>query len=66
MVGLIADLTGNIRLGFLFLLIMLALPIPVLMRVCVNAGREEARTWTERKLGEETQGLLRAERSGRG
>ncbi|KAI9636802.1 autophagy-related protein 22-like protein [Dioszegia hungarica] len=60
-VGIIADLTGNIRLGFLFLLIMLAVPIPVLIRVDMTRGREEARTWAERKQGEETEGLLQAE-----
>jgi UMF1 family MFS transporter len=57
-VGLIADMTGNIRLGFLFLLLMLALPIPVLMRVSMPAGRAEAKVWAERRQREESQGLL--------
>lgn len=45
-VGLIADLTGNIRLGFLFLLVMLLIPVPVLLRVDIVAGQEEARVWS--------------------
>ncbi|ADV23204.1 UMF1 family MFS transporter [Cryptococcus gattii Ru294] len=47
-VGLISDLTGNIRYGFLFLLAMLVVPIPVLGRVKVEQGRREAVEWTER------------------
>lgn len=35
-VGVIADVTGNIRLGFLFLLVMLLIPVPVLMRLRVK------------------------------
>lgn len=45
-VGLIADTTGNIRNGFLFLLVMLAVPVPVLLRVRVRAGGEEAIAWS--------------------
>ncbi|BEJ15765.1 hypothetical protein CspHIS471_0503700 [Cutaneotrichosporon sp. HIS471] len=45
-VGLIADSTGNIRLGFLFLAAMLAIPVPVLMRVRVRRGIEEAAAWS--------------------
>ena len=41
-VGLISDLTGNIRNGFIFLLIMLAVPVPVLLRVRTQKGREQA------------------------
>jgi UMF1 family MFS transporter len=44
-VGLIADLTGNIRLGFVFLLIMLAVPVPILLGVRMEDGRREAREW---------------------
>ena len=52
-VGLIADTTGNIRYGYIFLLIMLALPIPVLMRVQIERGKDEARIWAkERKATE--------------
>lgn len=47
-VGLISDLTGNIRYGFLFLLVMLVVPIPVLGRVGVERGRREAVEWAER------------------
>ncbi|OXC64053.1 hypothetical protein AYX13_06417 [Cryptococcus neoformans] len=52
-VGLISDLTGNIRYGFLFLLVMLVVPIPVLGRVGVERGRREAVEWAER-AGKET------------
>ncbi|RXK38176.1 hypothetical protein M231_04550 [Tremella mesenterica] len=48
-VGLIADTTGNIRLGFVFLLIMLSVPIPVLLRVNMSRGREDALQWSERQ-----------------
>ncbi|WVR08980.1 hypothetical protein IAU60_006040 [Kwoniella sp. DSM 27419] len=43
-VGLIADLTGNLRLGFIFLLIMLSVPLPVLLSVSVRRGNNEARS----------------------
>jgi UMF1 family MFS transporter len=43
--------TGNIRLGFLFLLVMLVIPVPVLMRVDMEAGKAEAREW-KRHLGQ--------------
>ncbi|WRT69167.1 uncharacterized protein IL334_006151 [Kwoniella shivajii] len=51
-VGLIADLTGNLRYGFVFLLIMLVVPIPVLLRVSVRKGNEQARIWAEDRLRE--------------
>lgn len=44
-VGVIADMTGNIRYGFVFLALMLAIPIPVLVRVCPDRGADEARAW---------------------
>lgn len=45
-VGLIADRTGNIRFGFVFLLAILALPLPLLwFRVDVPDGREQARIY---------------------
>ncbi|KAK8843980.1 hypothetical protein IAR55_006772 [Kwoniella newhampshirensis] len=53
-VGLIADLTGNARYGFIFLLLMLTVPIPVLLRVNVRKGTEEARIWTETRSGGRT------------
>jgi UMF1 family MFS transporter len=40
-------MTGNIRNGFIFLLVMLAVPIPVLVRVNARLGREEAILWSE-------------------
>ncbi|WVQ81138.1 hypothetical protein IAT38_003260 [Cryptococcus sp. DSM 104549] len=48
-VGLISDLTGNLRYGFLFLLVMLTLPIPVMLRVSVRQGREQATAWAARR-----------------
>ncbi|ORY33093.1 autophagy-related protein 22-like protein [Naematelia encephala] len=48
-VGFIADTTGNIRLGFLFLLVLLAVPIPILLRVRPSEGVEEAKLWAERR-----------------
>jgi UMF1 family MFS transporter len=57
-VGVIADFTGNIRLGFVFLLIMLAVPVPVLLRVRTRRGKEEATEWTEAKAGGEQAALL--------
>ncbi|WVF65441.1 hypothetical protein IAT40_000169 [Kwoniella sp. CBS 6097] len=47
-VGLIADLNGNLRYGFIFLLIMLSVPIPLLLGVSVRKGNEQARSWSER------------------
>ncbi|WVQ73604.1 hypothetical protein IAR50_003184 [Cryptococcus sp. DSM 104548] len=47
-VGLISDLTGNIRWGFLFLLVMLVVPIPVLWGVGVERGRRDAVGWADR------------------
>lgn len=48
-VGLISDMTGNIRNGFIFLLIMLAVPVPVLLRVRAKKGKEEAIEWSNIK-----------------
>ena len=48
-VGLISDMTGNIRNGFIFLLIMLAVPVPVLLRVRAKRGKEEAIEWSNIK-----------------
>ncbi|KAL7421294.1 Autophagy protein 22 [Cryptotrichosporon argae] len=44
-VGAIADATGNIRYGFLFLLVLLAAPVPILLRVDPRRGAAEARAW---------------------
>ena len=46
-VGLIADRTGNIRLGFVFLAIMLAVPIPVLLKVTVEEGVKQGQRWSK-------------------
>ncbi|OCF35669.1 UMF1 family MFS transporter [Kwoniella heveanensis BCC8398] len=51
-VGLIADLTGNLRYGFIFLLIMLSVPIPLLLGVSVRKGNEQARIWSEGKASD--------------
>ncbi|KAH9989260.1 autophagy-related protein 22-like protein, partial [Russula vinacea] len=45
-VGLVADLTGNIRYAFLFLVIMLWAALPVLAGVDVERGRADARAWS--------------------
>jgi Vacuole effluxer Atg22 like len=45
-VGLVADLTGNIRYAFLFLVVMLWAAAPVLAGVDVERGRADARAWT--------------------
>ncbi|KAH9989262.1 autophagy-related protein 22-like protein [Russula vinacea] len=45
-VGLVADLTGNIRYAFLFLVIMLWAALPILAGVDVERGRAEARAWS--------------------
>lgn len=47
-VGLIADRTGQIRYGFVFLFTILALPLPLLWwRVDVHEGHEQARVYAE-------------------
>jgi UMF1 family MFS transporter len=45
-VGLVADLTGNIRYAFLFLLFMLWAAVPVLAGVDVERGRADAHAWS--------------------
>lgn len=52
-VGLITDLTGEIRYGFIFLFLVLALPIPILRwKVDVGRGREEAEEYAETAVQE--------------
>ncbi|CCL98874.1 uncharacterized protein FIBRA_00881 [Fibroporia radiculosa] len=46
MVGLIADTTGNIRYAFFFLVVMVWLAVPILMKVNVDRGREDAKAYT--------------------
>lgn len=48
MVGIIADRTGEIRLGFAFLFVLLALPIPILLwRVNVEVGHADAHQYSQ-------------------
>ncbi|WVQ93114.1 hypothetical protein IAU59_000178 [Kwoniella sp. CBS 9459] len=67
-VGLIADLTGNLRFGFIFLLIMLSVPVPLLLGVSVRKGNEQARLWSEAGFAVDTGDLAdrdeRTERQG--
>jgi len=42
----VADLTGNIRYAFLFLVAMLWAALPVLAGVDVERGRADARAWS--------------------
>lgn len=45
LVGLISDLTGNIRYAFFFLVVMLWAAIPVLRSVDVERGRTDAQKY---------------------
>ena len=44
-VGLISDLTGNIRFAFFFLVFMIWLAVPILMIVDVEQGRKDAQAY---------------------
>jgi len=44
-VGLIADLTGNIRYGFFFVVFMIWLAVPILLSVDVERGRVDAESY---------------------
>lgn len=44
-VGIISDLTGNIRYAFFFLVFMIWLAVPVLMNVDVDRGRKDAQEY---------------------
>jgi len=44
-VGVISDLTGNIRYAFFFLLFMIWLAVPILMSVDVEQGRKDAQAY---------------------
>jgi len=44
-VGLISDLTGNIRYAFFFLVFMVWSAVPILMWVNVEQGREDAQAY---------------------
>jgi len=47
-VGLIADLTGNIRYGFFFVVFMIWLAVPILLSVDVERGRVDADSYSYR------------------
>ncbi|KDR72926.1 hypothetical protein GALMADRAFT_252271 [Galerina marginata CBS 339.88] len=47
-VGLIADVTGNIRYAFFFLVFMVWLAVPILMSVDVDRGRKDAQEYEYR------------------
>lgn len=44
-VGLISDVTGNIRYAFFFLVFMIWLAVPILMSVDVDRGRKDAQEY---------------------
>ncbi|KAL1730204.1 autophagy-related protein 22-like protein [Schizophyllum commune] len=44
-VGFIADVTGNIRYAFFFLIVMIWLALPILMTVNVERGRRDAQSY---------------------
>lgn len=46
--GLIADITGNIRYGFFFVVLMIWLAVPILMGVDVEGGRVDAENYSYR------------------
>jgi len=45
LVGLISDVTGNIRYAFFFLVFMIWLAVPILMSVDVDRGRKDAQEY---------------------
>lgn len=47
-VGVIADLTGNIRNAFWFLVVMIWIAVPILVGVDVERGRKDAREYVYR------------------
>ncbi|KAI9429845.1 vacuole effluxer Atg22 like-domain-containing protein, partial [Lactarius psammicola] len=55
-VGLVADRTGNIRYGFLFLVAMLWAALPILAGVDVERGRIDAHAWSSGDDGHEADG----------
>ncbi|TFK68937.1 MFS general substrate transporter [Pluteus cervinus] len=46
-VGLISDVTGNIRYAFFFLIFMIWVAVPILMSVNVEKGRKDAREYRD-------------------
>ena len=51
--GIVADMTGNIRYAFLFLVAMLWAALPVLAGVDVERGRIDAQAWSSGDDGRE-------------
>lgn len=47
-VGIIADLTGNIRYGFFFVVVMVLASVPILLTIDVDRGRRDAREYVYR------------------
>ena len=43
MVGLVADMAGNIRYAFFFLVVMIWMALPIFSRVNVEQGRVDAK-----------------------
>ena len=62
-VGLVADLTGNIRYAFLFLVVMLWAALPVLAGVDVERGRADAHAWSGENDSRESEGDAAANRA---
>ena len=50
--GLIADLTGNIRYAFFFLVVMVWAAVPLLLSVNLEKGREDARSYAVERRAE--------------
>ncbi|KAI0300620.1 autophagy-related protein 22-like protein [Multifurca ochricompacta] len=63
-VGLVADMTGNIRYAFLFLVFMLWAALPVLIGVDVERGRADALAWSSGNEGHEREGNAVAQQEG--
>ena len=47
-VGIIADLTGNIRYGFFFVVVLILASVPILTIIDVDRGRRDAREYVYR------------------
>lgn len=47
-VGIVADITGNIRYGFFFVVVLILASVPILLNIDVDRGRREAREYVYR------------------
>ncbi|KAE8146787.1 putative MFS transporter family protein [Aspergillus avenaceus] len=64
-VGMLIDVTGQVRSGFFFIAILIVLPIPLIWMVNAEKGRHEALTMAERmEKGHETEGAQMEEAEG--